>query len=159
MAADDETPPALHATDVPQQSGSGYPEEYARRVAGRARRRLGDAFGLSNIGVNLTTLAPGAQSALLHRHHVADEFVYILEGTPLLRTDAGEQRLHPGMCAGFPAKGIAHHLVNDTDTEVVYLEISDRLPGDGAEYPEDDLAVHQDATGRWRFIRKDGSAC
>jgi uncharacterized cupin superfamily protein len=116
---------------------------------------LGDLFGLTNFGVNLTTLAPGAESALMHRHGKQDEFVYILEGTPTLITETGETPLRPGLCAGFPAGGTAHHLVNRSDAPVVYLEIGDRTPGDLAEYPNDDLqAAHED--GRWFFTHKDG---
>ena len=150
-------PLALSAADIPARSGSGYPAPFAARVAGRMKRKLGDAFGLKNIGVNLTRLAPGAQSALLHRHTVADEFIYILSGTPTLITDQGEVELAPGMCAGFPAGGVAHHLANRTEAPVEYLEISDRLPGDAGEYPEDDLMAVQDAAGRWRFLHKDGT--
>ncbi len=148
---------AIHAADIAPRSGSGYPEPLAARVAGRHKRKLGDAFGLRNIGVNLTRLDPGAQSALLHRHSVADEFIYILSGRPVLVTDRGEIALAPGMCAGFTAGGVAHHLVNRTDQPVDYLEISDRLPGDAGEYPEDDLMAVQDATGRWQFLHKDGT--
>ncbi len=150
-------PLALNATDIPARSRSGYPAPFAARVAGRMKRKLGDAFGLKNIGVNLTRLEPGAESALLHRHTVADEFIYILTGTPTLITDRGEIELAPGMCAGFPAGGVAHHLVNRTEAPVEYLEISDRLPGDAGEYPEDDLMAVQDEAGRWRFLHKDGT--
>ena len=154
----DKTPAdAIAATDLQEKGGTGYPPEFAVRVEGRARRRLGNAFGLTNFGVNLTSLAPGAQSALLHRHFRQDEFVYILEGHPVLVTDRGETPLAPGMCAGFPAGGVAHHLVNRTDDPVVYLEIGDRSAGDTVEYPDDDIAAHQQADGSWRFTRKDGS--
>ena len=152
---DDDFAP-LSARDVQEREGTGYPEPFAARVKGRARRRLAAAFGLSNVGVNLTTLAPGAQSALMHRHSAAEEFIYILSGTPLLRTDAGAFRLVPGMCAGFPPNGVAHHLVNDTDAPVEYLEIGDNPSGDSASYPEDDLRAERDADGRWRFLRRDG---
>lgn len=147
----------LVATDVPpRQKPSSYPVPFAARMAGRSKRPLGDAFGLSRFGVNLTTLAPGAQSALLHRHSRQEEFVYVLEGTPTLRTDEGEFLLGPGMCVGFPASGLAHHLVNRTAREVRYLEIGDRDPQDGAEYPEDDL-VARFSRGGWSFAHKDGT--
>ena len=149
---------AALATDIPWRArSSGYPEPFAARVVGRDKRKLGEAFGLKNIGVNLTRLEPGAESALLHRHSVADEFIYILSGTPTLITDRGEVELAPGMCAGFAAGGVAHHLVNRTEAPVEYLEISDRLPGDAGEYPEDDLMAVQDEAGRWQFLHKDGT--
>ena len=141
---------------APRSKPSNYPPEFAARVAGRIKRQLGDAFGLSRFGVNLTVLPPQARSALLHRHTHQEEFIYILSGHPTLRTEAGETQLAPGMCIGFPANGVAHHLVNETDQEVQYLEIGDRNPADQGVYPEDDL-VAQWAEGGWRFTRKDGT--
>lgn len=150
-------PPAVLALAVaPRDRPSNYPEPFATRVAGREKRALGDAFGLVNFGVNLTRLAPGAQSALMHRHSRQDEFVYILDGRPTLVTEAGETELGPGMCAGFPANGVAHHLVNRTDTDALYLEIGDRTAGDSGEYPADDLEARLAPDGRWRFFHKDG---
>lgn len=146
------------ALDVPARAKtSSYPEPFAARVQGREKRQLGDLFGLSRYGVNLTTLAPGAQSALLHRHSHQEEFVYILSGEPTLRTGEEEFSLSPGMCVGFLPNGVAHHLVNRSDSEVRYLEIGDRHPDDRGSFPEDDLdAVFSD--GRWLFTHKDGSA-
>ncbi len=151
-------PVAVIAADAPARAKpSNYPEPFASRVAGRLKRPLGDLFGLANFGVNLTRLAPGALSALRHAHAKQDEFVYILEGRPTLVTDAGRMALGPGMCAGFKAgTGDAHHLVNETNEDVVYLEIGDRAPGDSATYPDDDLAVVM-VDGKWRFSRKDGT--
>lgn len=150
-------PLAVIAKDVaPRTKPSNYPEPFATRVAGRTKRQLGDVFGLSKFGVNLTELAPGTESALLHKHSKQDEMIYILQGHPTLRTDDGEKGLVPGMCAGFPAGGSAHQLVNRTDAPVVYLEIGDRTPGDESSYPEDDLkAVLVD--GAWTFTHKDGT--
>ncbi len=142
---------------APRAKASNYPEPFATRVAGRVKRPLGDLFGLTNFGVNLTELAPAAESALLHRHSRQDEFVYILEGTPTLVTDQGEELLHPGMCAGFPAGGAAHHLVNRTDRTVRYLEIGDRTAGDEGSYPADDLKAVMRSDGKWAFTRKDGT--
>ncbi len=151
------TPSAVVASDVaPRTKPSNYPEPFASRVAGRTKRQLGDVFGLSNFGVNLTELAPGAESALLHKHSKQDEMIYILQGHPTLRTEDGEKALVPGMCAGFPAGGLAHQLINRTDAPVLYLEIGDRTPGDEGSYPEDDLkAVLVD--GSWVFTSKDGT--
>jgi len=107
--------------------------------------------------VNLTRLPPGVASALHHRHARQDEFVYILEGTPTLCIGTEEIALRPGMCAGFPAAGEAHHLVNRSETDVVFLEVGDRASDDVVSYPDDDLAAVLDPTGAWRFTHKDGS--
>lgn len=148
---------AVVAADVaPRAKRSSYPDPFAARVRGREKRSLGDFFGLTNFGVNLTTLAPGAQSALKHRHSRQDEFVFILEGEPTLLRDDEEILLRAGMCAGFPAQGAAHCLVNRTDRDVVYLEIGDRSAGDAATYPDDDLAAALGPDGRWIMTHKDG---
>lgn len=127
-------------------------------MRGRQKRPLGDIFGLANFGVNLTSLAPGATSALRHAHSAQDEFIYILAGQPILRTDRGETPLSPGMCAGFKAgSGDAHHLINRSDSEVVYLEIGDRTAGDEVGYPDDDIRAVLGADGKRRFVHKDGS--
>ena len=153
-------PKAIRALDVPPRAkASNYPEPFASRVKGRQKRPLGEVFGLQNFGVNLTRLVPGAQSALRHAHTRQDEFVYVLEGHPTLVTGAGDTELGPGMCAGFRAgSGDAHHLQNRTASDVLYLEIGDRAPGDGATYPDDDLQALLGSDGSWRFTRKDGTA-
>jgi uncharacterized cupin superfamily protein len=97
------TKPAIDPRTIAPRTGSGYPEPYRSRVLPREKRALGDAAGLTKIGVNLTTLAPGKESSMRHWHTHEDEFVYILEGEVVLRTDEGEQTLTPGMCAGFAA--------------------------------------------------------
>lgn len=151
-------PVAFIAADVPPCAvASAYPPPFAARMQGREKRALGDVFGLADFGVNLTYLLPGAVSALRHAHTVQDEFVYILEGTPVLITNAGETPLAPGMCAGFRAgTGDAHQLVNRSDTPVVYLEVGSRTAGDRVTYPDDDLeAVRVDDA--WRFLHKDGT--
>jgi uncharacterized cupin superfamily protein len=150
---------AVLAADAPLRTKpSNYPEPFASRMAGREKRPLGDLFGLTNFGVNLTRLAPDAVSALRHAHSRQDEFIYILQGEPTLITDTGETLLGPGMCAGFKAgTGNAHHLVNRTRTEVVYLEIGDRTAGDAGSYPDDDIQAVLNADGKWGFTRKDGT--
>ena len=155
------SPKAIRALDVPPRAkASSYPEPFASRMAGREKRALGERFGLQNFGVNLTRLAPGAQSALRHAHTRQDEFIYILEGHPTLVTNRGETELAPGMCAGFRAgSGDAHHLQNRTESEVLYLEVGDRTPGDAASYPDDDLQAILGSDGKWVFARKDGTAC
>ena len=140
----------------PRTKPSSYPEPFFTRMSQREKRPLGDLFGLKNFGVNLTRLAPGGQSALLHRHSKQDEFVYVLEGEPTLVTDIDEITLSPGMCAGFPAQGVAHQLVNRTDRDVVYLEIGDRTPGDEGTYPRDDLKASLGPDGQWIYTHKDG---
>lgn len=148
---------AVVASEAPPKAkNTNYPEPFASRVRGRQKRPLGDLFGLRNFGVNHTTLAPGAQSALLHSHSRQDEFIYVLSGTPTLVTEEGEIELEPGMCAGFPAGGRAHHLINRSDAPVVILEVGDRSAGDAAVYPTDDLAAQLDEAGRWQFTHKDG---
>lgn len=150
-------PLALVAADAPLRTKpSNYPEPFFSRMARRQKRPLGDLFGLANFGVNLTTLRPGGESALLHRHSRQDEFIFIIEGRPTLVTDDGEMELSPGMCAGFPAQGVAHRLVNRTDEDVTYLEIGDRTPGDTASYPADDIAAEMGPQG-WIFTHKDGT--
>ena len=148
---------ALLAADAPARAfRSNYPEPFASRMAGRDKRPLGDLFGFKNFGVNLTRLAPGGSSALRHAHTKQDEFVFILEGRPTLLTDAGRTGLEPGICAGFKAgTGDAHCLVNETEEEVVYLEIGDRTGGDVVDYPDDDLAVVT-IDGQRRAAHKDG---
>jgi uncharacterized cupin superfamily protein len=151
-------PVALFAADVPPRAkSSNYPEPFFSRMAKRDKRPLGDLFGLANFGVNLTRLKPGGSSALRHAHTKQDELVYILEGRPTLITDAGRTALKAGMCAGFKGgTGDAHHLVNETDEEVVYLEIGDRTPGDLVAYPDDDIVATR-VEGGWRFVHKDGT--
>jgi uncharacterized cupin superfamily protein len=137
---------------------AGLPADLVAGLEGRVKRPLGEVFGLRNFGVNLTRLPPGAKSSLRHAHAAQDEFVYVLEGTPTLVTDAGETLLSPGMCAGFPAgTGDAHHLVNRSGADAVYLEIGDRTRPDAVAYPDDDLRGTHDADGTWVYTRKDGT--
>jgi uncharacterized cupin superfamily protein len=152
-------PTAIFALDAtPRTKSSNYPEPFASRMAGREKRPLGDIFGLSNFGVNLTRLVPGAGSALRHAHSKQDEFVYILEGNPVLITNQGETSLTPGMCAGFKAgSGNASQLVNRTSVDVLYLEVGDRSAGDIVNYPDDDLKAELGMDGKWQFMHKNGT--
>ena len=158
--ANTEIPLATVALEVPPRTKpSVYPEPFASRMAGREKRQLGDFFGLSTFGVNLTRLLPGGVSALRHAHARQDEFIYILEGHPTLVTDEGETPLAPGMCVGFKAgTGNAHQLINRSDAEVLYLEVGDRNPGDSAIYPDDDLVAVSGSDGKWQFRHKDGTS-
>jgi uncharacterized cupin superfamily protein len=150
--------PALDPAQVPAATGSSYPEPFKARVAPRRKQRLGDALGLKNFGVNLTTLPPGAASALRHWHTHEDEFIYVVGGELTLVTHDGEQRLTAGMCAGFPAgRADGHCLVNRTGKDAVYLEVGDRRPEDAVSYPDDDIIARATPQGR-RFTRRDGSA-
>jgi uncharacterized cupin superfamily protein len=150
--------PAIDPATVPAVTGSRYPEPFKSRVATRSKQRLGDALGLKNYGVNLTTIPPGAVSALRHWHSHEDEFIYIVSGELTLVTGDGEQRLTPGMCAGFPAgKADGHCLVNRTQRDAVYLEVGDRRPEDAVTYPDDDIAGQATPQGR-RFTHKDGTS-
>lgn len=148
--------PVINAEDAePRRKPSSYPEPFFSRMSKREKRPLGDLFGLKNFGVNLTKLLPGGESSILHRHSKQDEFVYILEGHPILVTDTGEVQLSPGMCGGFAAGGVAHQLVNRTNEIVTYLEIGDRTPGDEGTYPQDDLKAELGPDG-WLYTHKDG---
>ena len=132
--------PALDPETVPQVRGSGYPEPFRTRMGDRVKRRLGDACGLKRFGVNLVVLGPGGQSALRHWHTLEDEFVYVLSGELVLVSNGGEQTLHAGICAGYPAGSRdAHHFINRCSAPATYLEIGNRIDGDNAFYPDDDL--------------------
>ena len=151
--------PALDPASIPPRSGSSYPEPFRSRVLPRQKRALGDALGLTKIGVHLTTLSPGKESSMRHFHSHEDELVFVLEGEVVLRTDEGEQLLTAGMCAGFPAGAKnGHQLVNRSQQPARYLEISNRDPDDSAEYSDVDLAYRKAADGSAVFTHKDGSA-
>lgn len=153
------TRPALDPQAIPPRNASGYPEPYRSRVLPREKRALGDALGLTKIGVNLTTLMPGKESSMRHHHTLEDELVFVLEGEVVLRTEAGEQVLTAGTCAGFPAGSTdGHHLINRSDRPARYLEISNRDLDDIAAYsdPDVDLAYRHTPAGG-QFTRKDGT--
>jgi uncharacterized cupin superfamily protein len=153
----DGKPAVLKAMDVAARSVTIYPAEYAGPLQGRAKRALGDQFGLSQFGVNLTTLAPGAASAERHWHRVEDEFIYVLDGEITLVDNDGEHLLTPGMCAGFKANvPNGHKLVNRTPAAATYLEIGTRSSEETAAYPDADMIGHK-SDGKFRFTRKDGT--
>ena len=155
----DVSPTAIDAQSVPLRSPLlTFPEPLASLMAKRERRALGNLFGLTNFGVNLTRLAPGGISAARHCHSNQDEFVFVLEGAPTLTMNAGETQLKPGMCAGFKAGSAdAHHLVNKGEVDVVYLEIGDRGLNDVVTYPDDDIKLVKTAEGKLEVVHKDGS--
>ena len=148
----------VSAESIPAPMGKTiYPEPFAALVKGRSKRKLGEFFGLTNFGVNLTDLLPGAISALAHSHSKQDEFIFVLEGTPTLVLGTEEFTLKPGECYGFKAgTGLAHQLVNRSEETVTYLEIGNRIEGDEVEYPNDDLKATQLADGVWMLTHKDG---
>jgi uncharacterized cupin superfamily protein len=149
--------PALDPRTVEPRTGSGYPEPYRSRVLPREKRPLGDALGLKKIGINQTVLPPGKESSMRHWHTHEEEFVYVLSGEVVLCTDAGEQTLTAGMCAGFPlGTQDGHMLVNRSQANAVYLEISNRDANDQAFYSDVDLHFHG-VDAEVRFTRKDGS--
>jgi uncharacterized cupin superfamily protein len=150
--------PALNPEAVAPRSSSGYPEPFRSRVLPREKRALGDALGLTKIGVNLTTLSPGKESSMRHFHTREDELVFVLDGEVVLVTDEGEQTLGAGMCAGFAAgSGNGHHLINRSNRPARYLEISNRDPADEAAYPDVDLAYRKLPDGGFVFLHKDGT--
>jgi uncharacterized cupin superfamily protein len=150
---------AIPITAIEERSTTSYPEPFRDRVAGRHQRRLADAFGLTQFGVNLVRLTPGAESSLRHAHSAEDEFVLVLEGTPTLITNDGEETLSPGLCVGFPCNtGDAHHLVNRSEADVIVLVVGTRAPDrDAVDYPDVDLRIEPGPDGSRRFTHKDGT--
>lgn len=147
---------AVSALDLPARQGTDYPPPHDAPCLNRIRRALGDAFGLSQFGVNLLDLAPGTWSSQRHWHEQQDEFVYVLEGEVVLVTDEGETVLRPGMVAGFRAgKANGHHLVNRSDKTVRVLEVGTRTVEEVAYYSDIDMMVRENADG-WGYSTKDG---
>ena len=140
---------------APTRHGSGYPEPYDQPCRARKRWRLGNAAGLTQFGVNLLHLPPGAWSSQRHWHASEDEFVWVLEGEVVLVSNDGEETLRAGDCAGFKA-GVAdgHHLQNRSGRKAVILEVGTRNPqGDAVDYPDIDLAIRAGTSG---YVHKDG---
>lgn len=147
----------VRALDLPARTTTIYPAPFAAELAGRAKRTLGDVFGLTQFGVNLTELAPGASSALRHWHESEDEFVFVLSGEVTLVDDEGEHVLTPGMCVGFKcAVPNGHKLVNRSSAPASYLEVGTRSEGDRAHYPDADLLAVKE-NGKYRLTRRDGT--
>lgn len=136
--------------------GSGYPAPYDEPCRQRKRLRLGDVAGLTQFGVNLLRLPPGVWSSQRHWHTAEDEFVYVLEGEVVLVSDAGEEVLRAGDCAGFKAgEPDGHQLQNRSNADAVLLEIGARNPDrDGVDYPDIDLEIR---AGSRAFLHKDGT--
>ncbi|OZA12619.1 MAG: transcriptional regulator, partial [Rhodobacterales bacterium 17-64-5] len=146
--------PVLTLSQAPHRTGSIYPEPYASMVAGRSSLRLGDAGGLTQFGVNLVTLQPGALSSLRHWHLHEDEFVMVTEGTCVLVQDAGETPMKPGDCAAFPASATdGHHFINRSGQIARFLVVGSKARAEVATYSDVDLVVHQEG-GTSRFTYK-----
>ena len=142
---------------IPESNATSYPVPYRAANQQRWNRRLADHAKLRNFGVNLTRIAPGGQSSHRHAHSRQDEFIYVLQGSAELETDAGTEVLTAGMCAGFPAgTGNAHRFLNRSSEDVVLLVVGDRTGGDEVSYPEIDMQGRMEADGRYSFTRKDG---
>lgn len=149
--------PKLDLATVPVKTGSIYPEPYAAMMAGRSSLRLGQAAGLTQFGVNLVTLEPGAVSSLRHWHLAEDEFVMVLSGELVLVQDEGDIPMRPGDCAGWPAGDTDGHCFrNDTDRVATFLVIGSKAAREVATYSDHDLRV-EIAGGAARFTYRDGS--
>lgn len=149
--------PKLDLTKVPVKTGSIYPEPYAAMMAGRSSLRLGDAAGLTQFGVNLVTLEPGALSSLRHWHMAEDEFVMVTEGECVMVTDAGDTVMRAGDCAGFPAGATdGHHFINRSDRTARFLVVGSKARREVATYSDVDLKVEIEG-GKARFTYKDGT--
>lgn len=147
--------PKIDVSTVPARKGSAYPSPFDAPCADRVRRRLGDAGGLRDFGVNLMTLPPGAWSSQRHWHSDEDEFVYVLEGEVILVEGSGETVMHAGDCAAFPkGTGHGHHLINRSSAVAVYLEVGSRNPHDLTTYSDIDMML---ASADGRFVHKDGT--
>lgn len=148
--------PVIDPAKVPVKTGSIYPSPYAKMMAGRSSLRLGDAGGLTQFGVNLVALAPGAMSSLRHWHLHEDEFVMVTEGECTLVQDAGETVMRAGDCAAFPA-GVAdgHHFINRSAAVARFVVVGTKAPREVATYSDVDLRGEMEA-GRARFTYKDG---
>jgi len=148
--------PKIDIHTVLARQGSGYPSPFDVPCAVRTRRRLGDAGGLGDFGINLMTLPPGGWSSQRHWHSHEDEFVYVLEGELTLVEDGGETMLRAGECAAFPkGTGDGHHLINKSLALAVYLEVGSRNPHDLTTYSDIDMMLSADADDR--FVHKDGT--
>ncbi len=157
MSAPPPAHPPVAVESLPAESGTGYPEPFRSRMGGASWRSLGDPFGLTQFGVSHDTLQPGASSSVRHWHTLADEWLYVLEGELVLRTDDGETLMRPGMCAGFKAgERNGHQLLNRSAAEAKFIVVGSRVPGDLPMYPDDDLAVFVTEAGR-SFVHKDGT--
>ena len=130
----------IDITKAPVRTGTGYPPPFDALVKARQWQKLGDLAGLTKFGVNLVTLPPGTWSSQRHWHQLEEEFVWVLEGEAVMVTDAGEETMRAGDCAGFRAGDRnGHHFQNRSAADVLFLVVGTREPGDSGEYPDIDL--------------------
>ena len=149
--------PKIDIAKVPWTNFASYPKEFAHAIAGREKRKIGDAVGLTQFGVNIARIKAGGASALRHWHESEDEFIYMLEGELALHEDSGESVLRPGDAAGWKANGgIGHCLINRTDKDALYLEVGTRSNSERVHYPDVDFRMERDDKGR-RWMRKSGA--
>ena len=154
----DKQSPAFDPRTIKGEVRNPYPPPNDTVLNGKSRRALGDANGLTQFGVNLTEIEPGAVSALRHWHSAEDEFIYIIDGTPTLVTGLGEEVLQPGMCACFPANsGDAHRLENRSDSNVRFIEVGNRSASEEVHYPDDDMVLERTPDGTRSFRHFDGT--
>ena len=147
----------LDLSAVPVKTGSIYPEPYAAMMQGRSSLRLGEAGGLTQFGVNLVRLEPGALSSLRHWHLHEDEFVMVTSGECVLVQDAGETVMRVGDCAAFPAgRADGHQFINRSDTVATFLVVGTKAQEEVATYSDVDMQVHIGG-GTARFTHKDGT--
>jgi uncharacterized cupin superfamily protein len=150
-------PKRIDPRDLPALFGTFYPPPFDKPCRARERRRLGDAAGLTQYGVNLLRLPAGAWSSQRHWHTKQDEFVYVLEGQVVLVTDAGEEILNRGDCAGFKGgEEDGHHLQNRSGADALVLEVGTRMEDDGASYPDIDMIAPAIGVPS-PYTRKDGT--
>ena len=148
--------PKIDIAKVPLETATTYPDPFWQPIVGRERKRLGNAVGLSQFGVNLTTLKPGAWSSQRHWHRNEDEFVYVLEGEITLYENHSEIVLKAGDAAGWKADGgNGHRLVNRTQRDAVYIEVGARLVNETVVYSDIDMRLERDKNGA-RYLRKTG---
>ena len=149
--------PKIDIDNVPADTSTGYPVQYRKEIEGRSRKRLGNAIGLTQFGVNICTLKPGAQSSQRHWHQNEDEFVYVLQGEVVLIENGGEIVLKQGEAAGWKAGAPdGHTIVNRGKSDALVLEVGTRHPvGDKVVYPDIDMLFERTATDR-RYMRKSG---
>ena len=151
-------PAAIKATEAPKREGSRYPSPYNEICENRTKYLLGDVFGLTQYGVNLAVIQPGAWSSQRHAHEKEDEFVYVIEGTLTLSDDDGDHVLTAGMCAGYKAgNGNGHCLKNLTDKVATYLEVGSRVPNENVVYNDIDMKT-ENSSGKYVYTKKDGSS-
>ena len=149
--------PKLNLSSIERRTGSVYPGKLNALMDGRSSLRLGDAGGLTQFGVNLVQLEPGAKSSLRHYHMEQDEFVMVTEGVCTLVDNDGAHEMLPGDCAAFPAGDANGHMFeNNTDTPAAFLVVGTRTPTETAYYSDIDLMV-MTKDGEFTFTRKDGS--